>query len=399
MSLENNDSYSAYVAAEAQAVAFKDAKKLWGQLRAKYPRELMLELEESEFSSSCESRQEWEQRRDAKCHNFESIVFPSLMSEKLQPDSNMFICRFNECRRAKRSFVGRNTLVRHLIQFHYDDIPGGGLFLLQNPASFDRFMCKLCDGHFKIHSQYKCHKAECKLIVSSFLQARTSSSLADGAIGQSERVVEKKALSARNLRESMQLKWSDEWHAQESSTQAAVAWELSTLSAMDSGHASSPSHFGIYSDEADADSSYDSKVNTRKRHLSSSSWSSSSTCTVEQALVLVNEASQPAKRSKAAYPLCVMSAGSDDEDLELLGCLASVEDEVACSSKAKDELNGRNASAKKRSHLSSSEGGLTTTKRAKCGAFSTDVCFVIENQVEKEDNMELLRYLAMHPEY
>ena len=161
---------SNYLFTTASSVsAFRGAKKLFDSLCLKYPKQLIRQqLQYDEEGSGELTPSQWEKMREVKMHNFETKVFPSLMSQKCNPNSNTFTCMFEECMRTQ--FTQRNALVRHLIQFHYDEIPGGGLILLQNPGSFDRFMCKWCSGHFKNHQLYKSHKVECKHLAESFLR-------------------------------------------------------------------------------------------------------------------------------------------------------------------------------------------------------------------------------------
>ena len=164
MSLKSNELFTT----ASSVSAYRGAKKLFDSLCLKYPKQLIRQQLQYEEGIGELTPSQWDKMREVKMHNFETKVFPSLMSQKCNPNSNTFTCMFAECMRPQ--FTQRNALVRHLIQFHYDEIPGGGLILLQNPGSFDRFMCKWCGGHFKNHQLYKSHKVECKHFAESFLR-------------------------------------------------------------------------------------------------------------------------------------------------------------------------------------------------------------------------------------
>ncbi len=145
------------------AAASRRPLKFLGKLCEKYSKDFLLaqDVYQTEFS-----KPEWEKRRAQKCENFINNILPSLLRNEYDQNilsnspratsKKLFLCNFNECYPSRR-FSQRNALVRHLISFHFGDLPGGGLFLLKNPDSFDRFKCRSCDENFKKLYLYKTH--------------------------------------------------------------------------------------------------------------------------------------------------------------------------------------------------------------------------------------------------
>jgi hypothetical protein len=93
-------------------------------------------------------------KKKQKIITFYRIVFPSLISKYFNPKTggcisaqeeknSKFVCLFKDCINDK-IFATRSTLTRHLISYHYEEIPGGGMFLLDVPGSHNRFVCSKC---------------------------------------------------------------------------------------------------------------------------------------------------------------------------------------------------------------------------------------------------------------
>ncbi len=152
------------------AAASRRPLKFLGKLCEKYSKDFLLA---QDLYETVLSKPEWEKRRAQKCDNFINNILPSLLSKEYDLENilsnspraaskKVFLCKFNECHPSRR-FSQRNALVRHLISFHFDDLPGGGLFLLNNPDGFDRFKCKSCDENFKKLYLYKTHV--CKIAI------------------------------------------------------------------------------------------------------------------------------------------------------------------------------------------------------------------------------------------
>jgi hypothetical protein len=97
---------------------------------------------------------EFLRKKKQKIITFYRVVFPSLISKYFNPKTggcisaqeeknSKFVCLFNDCINDKL-FSTRGTLIRHLISFHYEEMPGGGMFLLDVPESHKRFVCSKC---------------------------------------------------------------------------------------------------------------------------------------------------------------------------------------------------------------------------------------------------------------
>ncbi len=112
-------------------------------------------------------------------NNYYSLVLPSLISKyfdnELLSDHKLFmylsrqdqqlldngyICLFAECKNATY-FETQHCLKRHLISHHYEEIPGGGVFMLED-LPFDRFICRKCCERFFNHRMFKSHLVICR---------------------------------------------------------------------------------------------------------------------------------------------------------------------------------------------------------------------------------------------
>jgi hypothetical protein len=103
---------------------------------------------------------------------FYQVVLPSLLSHYLDPvtgnayeqeqNDRGFTCVFHECFEIPLKFVTRQSLVRHMITFHYEQIPGGGLFLLSNPDCHNQFICSSCSQMSRSNNEFIEHLSICK---------------------------------------------------------------------------------------------------------------------------------------------------------------------------------------------------------------------------------------------
>ena len=391
MSLESN-----YLFSTASSVsAYRGAKKLFDSLCLKYPKQLILQQLQYEERSG-ELPSQWEKMREVKMHNFETKVFPSLMSQKCNPNSNTFTCMFEECMRTQ--FTQRNALVRHLIQFHYDEIPGGGLILLQNPGSFDRFMCKWCSGHFKNHQLYKSHKVECKHLAESFL--RPSETCASAEHGETCRKSDEMRNSSTRMPPT-EIEWIDDWIL--FAPAVCSTQETSGVVDVDEVSFSALPNIACREDRLVCAQLGESNNKRKRKRLSSSS----SVCLVERKV---------SKQTKSAADPTKSRCTSDDDDAELLRFLASsIGDEgKACTSAAATQANisSREATStppnsqhrivqQMKRHLSDDKR-VQSNKRAKyvaADSFSADdeVFYGEEECKQKDEDDELLLFLARLP--
>jgi hypothetical protein len=76
-------------------------------------------------------------------NNYYSLVLPSLISKYFDKELNI------------------KCLKRHLISHHYEEIPGGGVFMLED-LPFDRFICRKCCERFFNHRMFKSHLVICR---------------------------------------------------------------------------------------------------------------------------------------------------------------------------------------------------------------------------------------------
>jgi hypothetical protein len=110
-------------------------------------------------------------KKKQKIITFYRIVFPSLISKYFNPKTgssitaqeeknSKFVCLFKECINDKL-FATRSTLTRHLIMYHYEEIPGGGMFLLDVPGSHKRFICSKCKIRIDNEKDFVDHIKSC----------------------------------------------------------------------------------------------------------------------------------------------------------------------------------------------------------------------------------------------
>ena len=116
------------------------------QLKEKYPYEMIKNLE---VFKNDQSLMEWTRARNIRFKNFFEIVLPSLCSKyydqedlfkniilnpPYDPDNQKFLCMFDTCIYTT-NFASRQTLIRHLLNIHCEEIPVRGVFLSNTSKS------------------------------------------------------------------------------------------------------------------------------------------------------------------------------------------------------------------------------------------------------------------------
>jgi len=116
-------------------------------LKKKYP---LKKIEELEVYEDGTSLMEWTRDKNIRINNFFKKVLPSLVSKfydqsdlfrnielnpPYDPDNQKFLCIFDTCV-FNKNFATRQTLIRHLVNIHHEEIPAGGEFLLNKKKAF-----------------------------------------------------------------------------------------------------------------------------------------------------------------------------------------------------------------------------------------------------------------------
>jgi hypothetical protein len=132
-----------------------------------YTRTFIESIEQSENASL-----HFRQKQEKKITFFYRVVLPSLLSHYFNPNTGNeyeeeespsgFTCVFHICSEIPLKFANRQSLVRHMITFHFELIPGGGLFLLSNPESHNRFVCSTCSQVSRVNSKFIDHLDICE---------------------------------------------------------------------------------------------------------------------------------------------------------------------------------------------------------------------------------------------
>ncbi len=140
-----------------------------------YSRAFMESIEQAENPTP-----QIKKKKEEKISFFYRYVLPSLLSNYFDPETGNayeeeenqsgFTCVFHECFEIPLKFGTRQSLVRHLITFHYELIPGGGLFLLTNPESHNRFVCSSCSQMSRSNNEFINHLAMCKSKILNYNQ-------------------------------------------------------------------------------------------------------------------------------------------------------------------------------------------------------------------------------------
>lgn len=106
-----------------------------------------------------------------KTSNFVNIVLPVLVLQFLEQDNLRYNCNFENCKKANKSYASKFGYIQHLCLNHSNQLPGGGLFLLQKQEktleklrqknSRKEFKCKHCERIYKRKSPYLKHEQSC----------------------------------------------------------------------------------------------------------------------------------------------------------------------------------------------------------------------------------------------
>ena len=81
----------------------------------------------------------------AKIESFYQNVIPALAYQVYYKLENKVkhVCMFSSCKRVNKSFAEKQSYIRHVISTHYNDLPGGGAFLMPRAKKFKCNMCKM----------------------------------------------------------------------------------------------------------------------------------------------------------------------------------------------------------------------------------------------------------------
>jgi hypothetical protein len=96
---------------------------------------------------------------EKKISNFFNFVIPSLASKHLDPKFNRWSCLFEECKKSNQSYASKQSLNRHLVTIHSNQIAASGSFLMPNSCYFNKkgYDCEKCEVTFKRYDHYKTH--------------------------------------------------------------------------------------------------------------------------------------------------------------------------------------------------------------------------------------------------
>lgn len=106
-----------------------------------------------------------------KITNFVNLVLPVLVLQFLEQDNLRYNCNFSDCSKNQKSFASKFGFVQHLCLKHTNQLPGGGLFLLQRQEKTlarinqknvqNEFKCKHCGKLYKRKDAYLKHEISC----------------------------------------------------------------------------------------------------------------------------------------------------------------------------------------------------------------------------------------------
>jgi hypothetical protein len=96
-----------------------------------------------------------------KIESFYKYVIPSLAYPVYFKFENKtkYVCIFSPCKNVNKSFSQKQSYIRHVLSIHYDEMPGGGAFLMPRATSFK---CYKCQQKFKNHKIFLLHIQNCK---------------------------------------------------------------------------------------------------------------------------------------------------------------------------------------------------------------------------------------------
>ncbi|CAF1036269.1 unnamed protein product [Brachionus calyciflorus] len=95
-----------------------------------------------------------------KISNFKNLVIPTLAQQfKEQSVLVRYFCLFSNCIPHKKSYSTRQKYVQHLCLKHAHQLPGQGLFLLNNDHNiqFGGFRCEKCNRLFRRKDHLQSH--------------------------------------------------------------------------------------------------------------------------------------------------------------------------------------------------------------------------------------------------
>jgi hypothetical protein len=91
-------------------------------------------------------------------NNFLNFVVPSLASSSRHDNVVKWKCMFTNC---CQLFSTKQTLVRHLICKHGDQLPNDGIFLSPNSNYYKKFECGFCSNNFFRRDHFNSHLTKC----------------------------------------------------------------------------------------------------------------------------------------------------------------------------------------------------------------------------------------------
>ncbi|CAF1004518.1 unnamed protein product [Brachionus calyciflorus] len=94
-----------------------------------------------------------------KISNFVNLVIPVLAEQFKDQTDVRYFCLFSNCIPQKRSYKTKQKYVQHLCLKHGFQLPGQGLFLLNNDKNikYGGFVCKKCKKNFKRKDHLEAH--------------------------------------------------------------------------------------------------------------------------------------------------------------------------------------------------------------------------------------------------
>ncbi len=154
-------------------------------LLEQYPYDKLLQLDSFEEDGF---EDDWNESNKRRVDNFFEIVVPSLCSKyyvfntlmhpnkeyEEDPTGQKFHCLFPNCfyEWDAVEFTTRQSLVRHILNFHGDALPAKGAFLgkpkefgfipvSEKASKFYTFECNNCEMEFNMSKEFMSHKQHC----------------------------------------------------------------------------------------------------------------------------------------------------------------------------------------------------------------------------------------------
>ncbi|CAF1021476.1 unnamed protein product [Brachionus calyciflorus] len=94
-----------------------------------------------------------------KISNFVNLVIPTLAEQFKDQSDVRYFCLFSNCFPHKRSYKTKQKYVQHLCLKHAFQLPGQGIFLLNNDHNvrYGGFGCQKCGKNFKRKDHFDSH--------------------------------------------------------------------------------------------------------------------------------------------------------------------------------------------------------------------------------------------------